>query len=430
MRTEVLAIGTELLLGQIVDTNSSWIGENLAVNGIDSYFQTKVGDNLDRIVEAMRLCADRSDVVICTGGLGPTQDDLTRDALARLAGVSLVRDEDMVETIMEMFLGRNRPMPSNNLRQADRPEGARFLDTQPGTAPGLVMEFDGTLFYALPGVPWEMAAMMEGDVLPELRRRAGISSVIVSRTLRTWGLSESAVAEALAERIDALEESQSTTLAFLASGVEGIKVRITAKGADREQVDAALAAEEAQVRAILGDVIFGVDDETMEASVLKELATRGLTIGVAESLTGGLVGARICDVAGASAQFRGSIVSYASEIKFDLLGVPRGPVISEMAAVAMAEGARKVLGADVGIAATGVAGPVPAEGLPVGTVCLAVVIGDPDDGGVVRSEQLRLPGGRQQVREYSVISLLSLLRGELLALGDGGAPPDSLTTSA
>ena len=249
MRVEVVAVGTELLLGQIVDSNSSWIGEQLALAGLDSYFQTKVGDNLDRIVEAMRLCADRSDVVICTGGLGPTQDDLTRDALARLAGVSLVRDEDMVETIMEMFLGRNRPMPSNNLRQADRPEGARFLDTQPGTAPGLVMEFDGTLFYALPGVPWEMAAMMEGDVLPELRRRAGISSVIVSRTLRTWGLSESAVAEALAERIDALEESQSTTLAFLASGVEGIKVRITAKGADRAQVDSALAAEEAQAQA-------------------------------------------------------------------------------------------------------------------------------------------------------------------------------------
>lgn len=417
MRTEVLAIGTELLLGQIVDTNSAWIGEQLAESGIDCFYQAKVGDNLDRVVEAIRDALARCEVLICTGGLGPTPDDLTRDALARVAGVPLVRDEDMVDHIAEMFLGRGRSMPQNNLRQADRPQSATFLPTQPGTAPGLRVDLpDGRTIYAMPGVPWEMQAMMHNDVLPDLRARAGVSSVIVSRSLRTWGMSESGLAEALEERMAALDESGNPTLAFLASGVEGIKVRLTARASDRGEADAILLAEESRVREALGPVVFGVDDQTMESVVLAELARTGLTLGVAESLTGGMVGARICDVAGASASFRGSIVSYASEVKYDLLDVPRGPVISEETAIAMAEGARRVLGADVGIAATGVAGPDPAEGHEPGTVCLAVMIGDPENGGIVRSVMLRLPGGRQQVRELSVISLLSLLRGELVAL--------------
>lgn len=420
MRTEVLAIGTELLLGQIVDTNSAWIGEQLALNGLDCYFQAKVGDNLGRIVAAVNEALTRCDVLICCGGLGPTQDDLTRNALAAVAGVDLVRDEEMVERITELFLGRGRSMPSNNLRQAERPEGSRFLPTQPGTAPGLVLELaSGKQIYALPGVPWEMRAMMEADVLPALRERAGVSAVIVSRTLRTWGMSESGLAEALDERMKALDEIGNPTIAFLASGVEGIKVRLTARGRNRGEVDEVLAREEALVRAALGDVVFGVDDETMEAAVLGELARLGMTVGVAESLTGGLIGARICDVPGASAQFRGSIVSYASEVKFDVLGVPRGPVISEEAAVAMADGARRVIGSDVGIAATGVAGPDPAEGQRPGTVFVAVVIGDPDRDGIVTSTMIRLPGGRQQVRELSVISLLALLRAQLLKLEPG-----------
>lgn len=417
MRTEVVAIGTELLLGQIVDTNSSWIGEQLALSGIDCFYQSKVGDNLDRVVQAIEDALERCEVVICTGGLGPTQDDLTRDALARVAGSPLVRDEDMVDRITEMFLGRGRSMPHNNLRQADRPQNATFLETQPGTAPGLRVDLpNGRTIYAMPGVPWEMQAMMENDVLPDLRHRAGVSSVIVSRTLRTWGMSESGLAEALDERIEALDRSGNPTLAFLASGVEGIKVRLTARAKDRAEADRILADEEQNVRDSLGPIIFGIDDETMESAVLGELARTGLTLGVAESLTGGMVGSRICDVAGASAHFRGSVVSYASEVKYDLLGVPHGPVISETTAIAMAEGARRVLGADVGIAATGVAGPDPAEGHRPGTVCLAVMIGDPEQGGVVRSTTLGLPGGRQQVRELSVISLLGLLRSELVAL--------------
>ncbi len=439
MSTEVLSIGTELLLGQIVDTNSAWIGEQLALNGVHCYFQSKVGDNLDRMVAALGIALDRSDSVICSGGLGPTQDDVTREALAVVMGVPLEFDKEMADRIKAMFGGRNRSMPESNLRQAYRPKGAAFIAEMPGTAPGLRCEFDWPatagdpdrstvrkVVYAVPGVPWEMKEMMSGTVLPELQSSSGSGKIIASRTVRSWGISEAGLGEILAPRLAVLEELGNPTIAFLASGVEGLKVRITAGGNDRDQVGSLLSAEEAQVRAILGDLVFGVDDETMESSVLAELSRLGLTLGVAESLTGGLVGARICDVPGASEVFRGSIVSYASDVKFDLLDVPEGPVISTEAALAMAAGAREVLRADVGISATGVAGPDPAEGHPAGTVCLAVVIGDPADGGVERSQMLRLPGGRQQVREFSVISLLGMLRHELLGIhqGTGGLLSD------
>lgn len=428
MRTEVVAIGTELLLGQITDTNSSWIGEQLALSGIDTFFQTKVGDNLDRIVATLSLALDRSDAVICCGGLGPTQDDLTREAIAAVMGVALAPDEVMEERIIEMFSGRGRRMPMNNLRQALKPVGAEFIAQMPGTAPGLVCPLawpDGAggttdkVIYAVPGVPWEMKEMVAGTILPDLQRRAGITSVIASRTLRTWGESESGLAEILAPRIDELDQGGAATIAFLASGMEGLKVRITAKAPTEEQVQQVLADEERLLRELLGPIVFGVDDDTMESVVLAMLEDRGLSLGVAESLTGGMIGSRLCDVSGASKVFRGSVVSYATEVKQSVLGVPEGPVVTEAAAVAMAIGARNVLGADVGIAATGVAGPEPAEDQPPGTVYLAVVLGDPDAGGLVDSMQVQLPGRRRQVREFTVITLLGLLRRRLLEQ-DGG----------
>jgi len=435
VRVEVVAVGTELLLGQIVDSNSSWIGEQLALNGLDSYFQTKVGDNLGRIVEVIELALSRSDAVICTGGLGPTQDDLTREALAAVMGVPLEESEEAAERIIAMFGGRGRRMPMNNLRQAMKPVGAEFIAQQPGTAPGLVCPVERPdpltgepvqkVIYAVPGVPWEMKEMLSGTVLPDLHRRAGITSVIASRTLRTWGESESGLAERLAGRMVELDRvadagGSAATIAFLASGVEGLKVRLTAKADTADGVAEILRAEESVVRGLLEGLVFGVDDDTMESVLLDLMRDRGLTLGVAESLTGGMVGSRICDVPGASDVFRGSIVSYSSDVKFDLLGVPDGPVVTEDAARAMALGARRVLGADVGIAATGVAGPDPQEGRRPGTVCLAVAIGAPGSGAaatepdLVDSIEVLLPGRRQQVREFSVISLLGLLRRHLV----------------
>ncbi|MCP4437262.1 MAG: competence/damage-inducible protein A [Actinomycetia bacterium] len=423
MRVEVVAIGTELLLGQIQDTNSAWIGEELALVGLDSHFQTKVGDNQYRIVEALTQALDRSDAVICCGGLGPTQDDLTRSAIAELMGVALETDEEMEERIISMFMGRTRRMPDNNLRQAQRPVGATFIAEQPGTAPGLVCPLqwprDGAdtvekVIYAVPGVPWEMQEMMLGTVLSDLQRRAGIEAVIRSRTLRTWGESESGLAELLAERIYELDRAGNPTIAFLASGMEGLKVRITAKCATQAEADEMLAEEEERLRALLGPLVFGVDDDTMESVVLDMLRSHGLTLATAESVTGGMVGSRICDVPGASDVYLGGVVAYAPEVKQQSLGVPEGPVISEDAAKAMALGVRERLGADVALAATGVAGPDESEGQPPGTVCLAVVIGDPDDRGVVETMEVRLPGRRKQVREFTVITLLGLLRRRLV----------------
>jgi nicotinamide-nucleotide amidase len=409
MRCEVIAIGTELLLGQIVDSNSAWIGEHLALAGIDCHFQTKVGDNLERMVSCIRLGLERSDAVILCGGLGPTQDDITREAIAEVMGVALVRHPEIGDRIRAMFAARGRDMPGNNLRQADVPEGASLIAQMPGTAPGLVCPVNGKVVYAVPGVPHEMREMLTGTVIPDLQKRAGATALISSRVLRTWGQSESGLAEMLAGRIEELDALGNPTLAFQASGIEGIKVRITAKAAGVQETQAILSDEEARLRLILGDLIFGVDDETMESVVIDMLRDRGLSLGVAESLTGGLMAARFTSVPGASDVFRGGIVSYASDVKFSLLGVPQGPVVTADAARAMAEGARRGLGADVALATTGVAGPAEQEGQAVGTVFLGLAMDDASE-----AQQLQLPGDRQRIRQYAVISAVNLLRRRLM----------------
>ncbi len=409
MRCEVVAVGTELLLGQIVDTNSSWIGEHLAMAGINSHFQTKVGDNPERIESALRLALDRSDAVVVCGGLGPTQDDITRDIIARVMGVELELDDTIAERISTMFTSRGREMPANNYRQAEVPVGARTMDQQPGTAPGLVCPVGDKVIYAVPGVPFEMKQMVEGTVIPDLMARAGESAVIGSRTLRTWGQSESGLSEMLAERITQLDDVGNPTIAFLASGIEGLKVRITAKADTDDELQGILAAEEEHLRGIIGHLVFGVDDETMESVVLDLLRTQGKTLALAESVTGGLMAGRLTAVPGASDVFRGSVVAYASEVKFDMLGVDEGPVITEATAIQMAEGAARVLGADVGIGVTGVAGPTEAEGQAVGSVHFAISI----DGETVPGF-LQLPFGREQIRQFSVISILGELRRRLL----------------
>jgi nicotinamide-nucleotide amidase len=416
MRCEVIAIGTELLLGQIVDSNSAWIGEHLALAGIDSHFQTKVGDNLGRIVGCIRLALTRSDAVILCGGLGPTQDDITREALATVMAAPLVRQPALAARIEALFVARNRPMAANNLRQADVPEGAAVIPEMPGTAPGLICPVGDQVIYAVPGVPHEMRAMVAGTVLPDLQRRAGLRAVIRSRVLRTWGQTESGLAELLADRISELDALGNPTLAFQASGIEGIKVRITAKAPDEAAAAALIAAEEAVLRPLLGACLFGCDEASMEAVVLDLLRARGLTLAVAESVTGGLVEARLTAVPGASDVLKGGVVAYATEVKQRLLGVPEGPVVSGETAQAMALGVRRLLGAEVGLATTGVAGPAEQEGQPVGTVWLGLALGEQAEARLAR-----LPGDRTRIRDYAVISLLDLLRRRLLAEGVAAA---------
>jgi nicotinamide-nucleotide amidase len=410
----VLAIGTELLLGQIVDTNSSWIGEQLSAVGIDTCEHRKVGDNLGRMVQCLSELLDRADAVIVCGGLGPTPDDVTREAIAEVMGVELERREDLIEHISAVFGGRGRPMPDNNLRQADIPVGGDAIPNPIGTAPGLrceVVDSSGAkkVVYAVPGVPYEMTEMITHDVLPDLLERAGERAVIVSRSLKTWGASESGLAEMIAERVD---RQTNPTIAFLARGIEGIYVRMTAKAPTEAEARALLDAEDRELRAVMGELVFAVDDDTMESEVLRLCEARGWSLGVAESLTGGFIGARIANVPGASRTFRGSIASYATEVKRSVLGVTAEHVVTEDAVKQMAVGAQRVLGADVAIAATGVAGPDEMEGQPVGTVWYGIAI----PGLEPEAVSARLPFDRERIRQFSTISLLNLLRMRLLAL--------------
>ena len=410
MRCEVVAVGTELLMGQIVDTNSSWMGEQLAAAGIDSHFQTKVGDNLDRIVGALRIALSRCDAVICCGGLGPTQDDITREAIAVVMNVDLVRHEHLVDAIRTMFASRGRVMAENNARQGDVPVGAQIIEQTRGTAPGLICPVGKKVIYAVPGVPYEMRDMVERVIVPDLIARSGEVATIRSRVLRTWGIAESTLAERIADRLDALDRpgAPAVTIAFLASGIEGIKVRLTAKASSADEASALLDAEEHEVRAILGNLIFATDDATMESAVGELLVGRGWTLGLAESVTGGMVASRCVAVPGASNWFRGAVVSYASEVKFDLLGVAEGPVVSAVAAVEMARGARRTLGADVGVAITGVAGPTEQDGQPVGTVFVGLVTPDGE-----QVEEMKMPGDRERIRNFSTISSMDFVRRAL-----------------
>ena len=409
MRCEIIAIGTELLLGQIVDTNSSWLGQELALAGIDSVHQSKVGDNLERIVDSIRLALGRSDAVILCGGLGPTQDDITREAIAEVMGVSLVRDHEIGEKIRELFTSRGREMTQNNLRQADRPEGASLIPEMPGTAPGLICPINNQVIYAVPGVPHEMRTMVKGTVISDLKHRAGFTSAIRSRVLRTWGRTESGLAEMLADRIRELDQLGTATLAFQASGIEGLKVRITVKAADEESANAVIADEEKRVRHILGDCVFGIDDETMESVVLDLLRERSMRLAVAESVTGGLVGARLAAVPMASEVLTGTMVAYSKDLAAKWFEMPPGPIVSREAVMAMANGVRQALDAEVGLAVTGVASPSESSDLPVGTVFFGLAIGDQID-----AVSATMPGDRNRIREYSVINLLNFLRRELL----------------
>ena len=406
MRCNVVAIGTELLLGQINDTNSSWMGEQLAAAGIESHLQLKVGDNLARMEDAISVALVDADAVIICGGLGPTHDDLTREAIASLMGVELVRDENIERVIRELFERRGRVMAGNNLRQALVPVGATVIPQTRGTAPGLICPVGAKVLYAVPGVPHEMKDMFERAILPDLMARSGERAVIRSRVLRTWGESESRLNERLDGIIGELDTLGNPTLAFLASGWEGIKVRLTVKAADAVAADGVLDEWESRLRAELGDIVFGTDDDTMESVVLALLGRNGHTLGVAESVTGGLIGGRLTNIAGSSRVFMGGVVSYASDVKFGVLGVDRGPVVSETAAIQMALGARRVIGSDVALAVTGVAGPDEQDGMPVGTLCIGVVLAD----GSTHSTITTLPGVRDQMRQMSVITALDFLR--------------------
>jgi nicotinamide-nucleotide amidase len=407
VRAELVSVGTELLLGQIDDTNARWISEQLAAIGVDVLRRHTVGDNLDRIVQVIAQAVGEADVVLVTGGLGPTQDDLTLDAIARLAGLELERDPEMEAMLREKFRGFSAsPMPPSNLRQADVPAGARTIDPDRGTAPGLIVDVSsGARIYAMPGVPDEMIEMMTGTILPELSARAG-DGVIASRVLRITGMGESAVGEVLGDLFD---RSGDPTVAYLASMGE-VKVRLTAKARSASAANDLLDPLVDEVVSRIGDVVFSVDDESLEATVLRLLRREGFSIACAESLTGGSVSARLTGVAGASASFAGSVVAYTATGKRDVLGVSQetldGPgVVSEACALEMAKGARRLFGSDLGLATTGAAGPEPHGGHEPGTVWVAI-----DTGSLSHARGFRVTGERDRVIRWSQQAALDMVR--------------------
>ncbi|MGD0765162.1 MAG: competence/damage-inducible protein A [Dehalococcoidia bacterium] len=408
MKAEIIAVGTEILLGEIVDTNSQYVAARLPPLGIDLYWTTHVGDNLERVQEALRRAWDRSDLIITGGGLGPTEDDLTREAIAATLDEEMRVDPALEKQLRDFFARRSRPMPERNLKQATLIPSARVIPNLYGTAPGWWVEREGRVIVAMPGPPGEMRRMWEAEVEPELRRRTG-GGVLVSRTLKTSDVTEGLVDELLGD----LKHATNPTVSVY-SRADGIQVRIAAKAAGRAEAERLIAPAEAEARRVLGDAVWGADDDTLEKVVGAMLRERGLTLATMESCTGGLLASTITDAPGSSHYFRGGIVSYATELKL-AWGVRREVVeahgvISAECAREMARAARDRLAADIGIGVTGVAGPDPEEDKPVGTVHVAL-----DDGsGRSLVVSYQFAQSREMVKRRAVTTALSLLRQALL----------------
>ena len=410
----MVAVGDELLLGDIVNGNAAWLGAQLAAVGAQVVHSSMVGDDVERVVTALRRALEDADVVVTTGGLGPTVDDLTRDAVAAVAGVPLERQPALEQSLRERFAAYGyHDLPDVVMQQADVPVGATVLDNPVGSAPGLRVELGEKLLFAMPGPPHELAGVMQA-VLPELAARSG--SVVVTRTLHCGGIGESAVADVV-ERAIAVPDG--VALAYLAGGAV-VRVRLTRAAPTVEQADEVLRPLVDAAAGALGEAVFGRDDDTMAAVVVRTLQAAGATVAVAESLTAGLVGGALTEVPGSSAVFRGGVQVYASDLKTSLAGVPEAVLaehgaVSEPTAAALAEGVRDRLGATYGLALTGVAGPDPQEGHPPGTLHVAVA---GPAGTKVRS--LRLPGDRTRVRLLAVNAGLDLLR-RVVSTGTSGS---------
>lgn len=370
---EIIAVGTELLLGNIVNTNAQEISQALSAVGVNVFWHTVVGDNPERLKEALDIARHRADVIITTGGLGPTYDDLTKQTICEAFGKPLVLHPDILDTIRSYFEKNvHMKMPENNVQQAELPEGCTVFDNPVGTAPGCAFEADGVHVLMLPGPPFEMLTMLRRHAIPYLRELS--SEVIVSHDIMTFGLGESPMEELLREKMSHMENP---SLATYAKPSE-VRLRATAKAGSAEAAEAMLAPVVEEVTALLGDVVYGIDIPGLENACMKLLKDRGWTFATAESCTGGRVAERITALPGASAVYRGGVVSYWTSVKAGVLGVSQDLLdtygaVSEETARAMAEGARSVTGAEIAVSVTGVAGPDPDErGTPVGIVYIGL----------------------------------------------------------
>lgn len=408
MKAEIISIGTEILLGDILDTNSNYIAQRLPALGIDLYYTHQIGDNLARLADLLRAAWGRSDLVLCSGGLGPTEDDVTREAICDVLGEEPAVDPDLEEELRGFFARRSAAMPERNLKQAWLTPSTRAIPNPRGTAPGWWAEKDGRIIIAMPGPPAEMSRMWEKEVSPQLEKRA-TGAVIISRTVKTAGLGEGTVDE----MISALLKSTNPSIGVYAKA-DGIHLRITAKSPTRAEAESLIEPMQEAVERILGGVIWGYDDDTFEIAVGRMLTERGLRVATMESATGGLLASTLTDAPGSSAYMVGGMVAYATEQKI-AWGVPREVVeehgvISIECARAMARAARDQTGADIGIGITGVAGPDTQEDKPVGTMHIALDDGDGGDGTSYTFAQ-----SREAIKRRAVTSTLQILRRSLLA---------------
>jgi nicotinamide-nucleotide amidase len=412
MHAEIIAIGSELTSGQNLDTNSQWLSQRLAGLGVPVLYHTTVADNLSANIAAFQTASQRADLVIATGGLGPTQDDLTREALAEAARVELVFHQELFDGIAAMFRDRGRVMPERNRVQAYLPASAEVIPNPNGTAPGVWMRLGRAWLAALPGVPREMFPMFDEWVRPKLEQLGLGHGVTVIRKINAFGAGESAIEEKL---LDLTWRGRIPEVGITASDTV-ISLRIIAPAATEAEARALITPTEKVIRERLGDLVYGADDEELEHIVLRLLGERRLTIVTAESLTAGLVAYKLGRVPGASAQFRGGIIAYDNEVKRDVLGVPE-EMLKEHGAVsapvveAMAVGARKALGSDLAISTSGIAGPTGATATkPVGLVWFGLAW----DGGV-KSMQVNWFGSREEIQSRSAKTALNMLRLHLLA---------------
>ena len=369
MRTEIITIGDEILTGQIADTNSPFIAEKLTAEGIEVVFSTSVGDDVNKITEAVNTARSRADVIIATGGLGPTSDDLTKKAVVKVFKRNLVFHEKILKEIEKSFEKRGLSMPKINQNQALIPQGAKSLANRWGMAPGIFIEEGNSLFFALPGVPLEMKWMLENEVLPILKPKKS-EGFVIHRKLRTTGIPESAIYEKIEELID---PKCDVKIAFLPSYL-GVDIRLTTYLKQKGERDKKIEKLEKKIREILGTYIYGIDDQTLEEVVGKLLSEKGKTIAVAESCTGGLIGAKFTNISGSSKYFERGVITYSNQAKTELLEIPpeiieKYGAVSEEVAILMAEGVRKLAGVDYALSSTGIAGPTGGTpGKPVGLI--------------------------------------------------------------
>ena len=408
MKAEIISTGTELLLGQITDTNSPYLAAELPTLGIDLYWITQVGDNQSRIVEALRRAWERSDITIVTGGLGPTEGDITREAIAGFLGEGMKPDPQIVEGLRSMFRKLSVEMPQRNIKQANIIPSAHTIPNAVGTAPGWWVESEDKIILALPGPPWEMQRMWSKEIKPSLEKKLS-GEVIISRIIKTAGIPEAK----LDEMVSPLLSSTNPTLALYAK-MDGIQLRLTAKARERAKAEKLIAQAESKLKAILGQAIWGFDEDALEVLIGNMLRERKLSLATMESCTGGLLASTITDVPGSSDYFKGGLVAYSAQTKAAFgvdakLLAQKGTVDPDVAA-AMAKAVRLKLEADIGIGITGVAGPTEIEGKPVGTVYIAI------DGGDNKKSSFSTlyPPRRPEVKRRAVVSALFKLRQLLL----------------